>query len=81
VTPYTIPSAERPADRFRRWVRAGLIPALVVAVSGDVAQLERSKECRGDFSYGFSRDFDVRHCDLVVRRVGGDLELRLSLPR
>jgi hypothetical protein len=70
-----ISSGDRPAERWRRLVRAGLLPALVFALSGDVAQFEASKECRGgDFGPGFnSRDFAVRRCDVVVRRFGDEL--------
>jgi hypothetical protein len=81
MTTAAIPGAERPADLVRRLVLAGLMAALVFAVSADVMRFEWRKECRGDFSSGFSRDFDVRRCDLVVRRVGGDLDLRFSLLR
>jgi hypothetical protein len=31
-----ISSGDRPVDRWRRFVRTGLIPALVFALSGDV---------------------------------------------
>jgi hypothetical protein len=81
MTTAAIPGAERPADLVRRLVLAGLLAALVFAVSADVMRFELRKECRGDFSSGFSRDFDVRRCNVVVRSLGGDLELHLPLPR
>jgi hypothetical protein len=78
----TIPRPERPADLFRRLLGAGLmLGALVFALSGDVVQFEASKECRGGaFSAGFSRGFDVRRCDLVIRRFGRDIGLHFPLP-
>jgi hypothetical protein len=70
---------QRPVDLVRRLVAVGLIPALMFAVSAEVIQLEASKKCRGDFSSDFSRDFNLRRCDVVLKRVGGDLELRLPM--
>jgi hypothetical protein len=55
--------------------------ALVFALSADVRQFESSKECRGAFSSGFGGGFDVRRCDLVVKKIGGDAEVRIPLPR
>jgi hypothetical protein len=71
----------RPIDLILRWVRAGLIPALVFALSGDVMQFEASKECRGALSSGFSGGFDVHRCDLAVRRIGGDVVVRIPIPQ
>jgi hypothetical protein len=71
---------DRPVDRWRRLVRVGWIPALVFALSGDVMQFEASRECRGGaFSSGFSAGFDVRRCNVVVRRFGDDL-FKVPLP-
>jgi hypothetical protein len=69
----------RPVELVRRLVRAGLMVALVYAVSGDVAQFGASKECGGAFSSAFSSGFDVRHCDLVIKRFGDEVG-RLPLP-
>jgi len=77
-----IPIRERPVDLIRRLVAAGLMLALVFALSADVMQFEASKECRGGgFGGGFSRGFDVGHCDLVVRRLGRDTGVHVPLPR
>ena len=77
-----IPRPERPVDLTRRLVCAGAMAALVFALSRGVPQFEASKECRGGaFSAGFSLGFDVRRCDLNVKRVGGDLEIRIPLPQ
>jgi hypothetical protein len=73
-------SGERPVDWMRRLVRAGWIPALVFALSGDVLQFEASKDCRGGaFGGGFSLGFDVRRCEIVLRRLGEKL-LKVPLP-
>lgn len=55
-----------------RWlVLAGLLPALVLALVVTLWPTEAKKECRGGaFSSGFSAGFDVRSCDLVVKRSG-----------
>jgi hypothetical protein len=75
-----ISSGDRPVDRWRRFVRTGLIPALVFALSGDVMQFEASTECRGGaFSAAFGRGFGVARCDVVVKRFGDDL-FKLPLP-
>jgi hypothetical protein len=71
---------ESPIALVRRLVAAGLMVALVVAISADVMQFEASRECRGGaFSSGFSGGFDVRRCDVVVRRFGDDL-FKIPLP-
>jgi hypothetical protein len=65
---------ERPAELIRWLVRAGLMSALVFALYVVLAQFDASKECRaGSFSADFSGDFDVRPCDLVVRRFGHEI--------
>ncbi len=72
----------RPVDLIRPLVCAGLMGGLVLALSVGLPQFEVSKECRGGaFSAGFSRGFDVRRCDLVIRRFGRDIGLRVPLPR
>jgi hypothetical protein len=77
-----IPIHERPVDLIRRLVAAGLMLALVIALSADVIQFEASKECRGGaFGGGFSSGFDVRRCSVIIRRVGSEAEIRIPLPR
>ena len=44
MTAIALQRPKRPIDLILRWVRAGLIPALVFALSGDVMQFEASKE-------------------------------------
>jgi hypothetical protein len=61
--------------------RLGLLPALVFALSGDVQQFEASRDCRGAFGRGFSSGFDRYHCDLVLRKIGSDVKIRVPLPR
>jgi hypothetical protein len=71
-----------PVDLIRRLVTAGLMAALVFALSADVMQFDASKECRGGaFGGGFSGGFDVRRCSVTIRRIGGDAEIRIPLPR
>jgi hypothetical protein len=77
----SLPRYERSADLIRWLVRVGLMSGVVVALYVVLAQFSASKECRdGGFSAGFSRGFDVRRCDLVVRRVGRDIGLSIPLP-
>ena len=74
MTTIELPRFERPGDLVRWLVRAGLMSGLVFAVHLVVAQLDAVKECRGGaFSAGFSRGFDVRRCDIVVRRFGREI--------
>jgi hypothetical protein len=63
-----------------RLIRVGLLPALVFALSADVQQFEASRDCRGAFSAGFSRGFDTHRCDLVLRKIGTDVKIRVPLP-
>jgi hypothetical protein len=71
-----------PVDLFRWLVRAGLLAGLVFSVCLVLVQFEAKRECRGGaFSAEFSRAFDVRRCDLVVRRFGRDIGVRFPLPR
>jgi hypothetical protein len=77
----SLPRYERPADLIRWLVRAGVMSGVAFALYIVLAQFSASKECRGGaFSAAFSRDFDVRRCDLVVKRFGRDIGLRISLP-
>jgi len=74
--------ALRPPLLIVRWlVRVGLLPALVFALSADVWQFEASRDCRGSFSAGFGTGFDPHRCDLVVRKIGADVEIRVPLPQ
>jgi hypothetical protein len=77
-----ISKGDRPVDWWHRLVHASL-PALVFALSGDVAQFEASKECRGGtFSSGFSILALMGGCDVVARRFGDELaRIRLSVDR
>jgi hypothetical protein len=59
----------------------GLIPAAVGAVVVALWSYEAKKECAGAFSSVFGAGFDVYHCDLVVKRVGGGEVSRIRLPR
>jgi hypothetical protein len=82
MTTIPLPRHESLAELIRRLIRDGLIPALVLALYLVQVQFEASKECRGGaFSAGFSRGFDVRRCDLVVRRIGDDVGIRIPLPQ
>jgi hypothetical protein len=70
-----------PVGVTRRLVLVGLIQAFAVALAATVHQLDVSKQCRGGaFSSAFASGFDVRRCDLVVRKIGSDAELRIPLP-
>jgi hypothetical protein len=77
----TVIALSLPLPRLRvHWlIWVGLIGALVAAMVA-AFPFEVLKECRGGaFSAGFSREFDVRRCDLVVRR-GAYLMARIRLP-
>jgi hypothetical protein len=75
-----LPHVERPAHLILWLVRAGLMPGLLLVLCLVLVQFEASKECRGGaFSAGFSRGFDIRSCDLVIRRFGRDIGLRVPL--
>ena len=76
-----LPNVRRPFV-FRRLVLAGLLPAFVLALVIALWLFDAKRECRGGaFSSGFSAAFDVRKCDLVVRRIGGEEIARIPLPR
>jgi hypothetical protein len=82
MTAIDLPRLKRPVDLVRWLVSAGLLTGLVLAVYLVLVQFEAKRECRGGaFSAGFSRGFDVRRCDLVVRRFGRDIGVRVPLPR
>jgi hypothetical protein len=54
--------------------------AVVFALYVVLVQFSGAKECHGGaFSHGFSRGFDVRRCDFVVRRFGSEIG-RVPLP-
>ena len=65
---------------MRRMVLAGL-SALIAGLAVELPRFDAKKECRaGAFSSGFSNDFDVRRCDLVIRKFGSEIA-RVPLPR
>jgi hypothetical protein len=77
----SLPRYERPADRVRGLVRAGVMSGVVFVLYIVLAQFSAAKECRGGaFSADFSRDFDVRRCNVVVRRFGRDIGVHVPLP-
>jgi hypothetical protein len=81
MTTIELPRLERPVDLIRRLVRAGLTSGVVLVVYWAFAQYDVVKECRGGaFSAGFSHGFDVRRCDLVIRRFGSDLRVHIPFP-
>jgi hypothetical protein len=65
-----------------RWLyRAGVLAALVFALSADAQLFDASRECKGAFASGFSNGFDVRQCKLNVKAVGSDLKFSIPLPQ
>jgi hypothetical protein len=77
----SLPKYVRPADRFVRLVRAGLMAALVVALYVALSPFEASRDCRvGLFSAGFETGFNGRLCTIILKRFGQDL-LKIPLPR
>jgi hypothetical protein len=71
----------RPADWLRRSVRAGLLAAIIVAgVAASVDTFQVSRECGGAFSQGFSASFDRYHCDLVIRSLKTDYQIKVPPP-
>jgi hypothetical protein len=83
VTSIDLPGLRQPVGVTRRLILLGLIPSFAAAVVVAAHWLyEAKKECAGGaFSSAFSSGFDVRHCDLVVKRVSGDEIVRIPLPR
>jgi hypothetical protein len=60
----------------------GVLAGLVLVGLVWLPQFPASKECRGGaFSSDFSAGFDVRRCDVVVRRFGREIGLRFAAPR
>jgi hypothetical protein len=60
--------------------RAGFIAALIVTAAAAL-QFDVSKDCLGGaFSAGFSNGFDIRRCDLVVKRTEVNAEIWIPLP-
>jgi hypothetical protein len=81
MTTIDLPSSARPAA-VRQLMRAGLMAALALTSVLAAMQFDVSKECAGGaFSSAFSSGFDVRHCDMVVKRIGGDEIVKIPLPR
>ncbi|MES5485937.1 hypothetical protein QMZ05_24555 [Bradyrhizobium sp. INPA03-11B] len=66
--------ARRPIDVARLLIALGLIGAFVAVLATDIR-----KECRaGAFSSGFSRGFDVGHCEYVIRALGTEVRWRVD---
>ena len=80
MTEIAIRDTRRPVD-YRRLIRAGAIPILVAVLAIGFAYFTVKKKCSGAFSHAFSNAFDVKHCDLVIRKNGGDVVLRARLPQ
>lgn len=71
----------RPIDLGRRLFLAGLIIPFIAALVVAILQFDISKKCHaGAFSSAFSSAFDVSYCDLVIRKIGSDVEFRVRLP-
>jgi hypothetical protein len=65
---------QRPADLIRRMVLVGLLSALAFVAYLGLTQFDVARECRGGaFSSGFGPGFDVRRCDITVRRFGREI--------
>jgi hypothetical protein len=79
MTTIDLPRSVRDFRLRRRLVLAGVILAFVAASVVALWPYEASKECRGAFSAAFRRDFDVRRCDLVVKRTGVGVVVRIPL--
>jgi hypothetical protein len=70
----TAPHRGTGIGRVRWLVWAGLMPAIAVALALALLGSDVSRECRsGVFSSGLSSGFDVKRCDLVLRRFGDEL--------
>jgi hypothetical protein len=71
----------RPADLLRRYVRAGLIAPIIVAVAtASVETFEISRECGGAFNRGFGAGLDRHHCELVIRLLKIGYQIKVPLP-
>jgi hypothetical protein len=69
-------------SRLRALIRAGLVAAIVAAgVLAMTETFEASRKCRGGFSRGFSADFDLYRCELIIRllRAGSQI-IKIPLP-
>lgn len=74
--------SDRPVALARIIVRLGLVVALVCPLAADLPQFSADRECRdGEFGSGFGSGFDIKRCDIVIRRNGGDVVLRARLPQ
>jgi hypothetical protein len=63
-----------------------LLIVLGVVIAGVVAlheTLRTSWKCDGAFSSGFSADYDVHHCELIIRfvKIGTQIMMPLSWPQ
>jgi hypothetical protein len=81
IRPSAAATVIRPADLLGRFVRLGLLFAIVIAAAAAIpARARISRECNGAFSRGFNAGFDVYHCDLVLRLAANGPALRVRLP-
>jgi hypothetical protein len=63
----------RPVDLLRQLCLAGFC-AIIVALAVALPRFGADKECRdGSFSAEFSKNFDVRRCDLIIRETGDEI--------
>ena len=70
----------RPADLVLRFVRVGILTALIVAAIAAMLQTTTiSRECGGNFSREFDSGFDRYRCDLVIRFIRDGYRLELPL--
>jgi hypothetical protein len=80
MTMISLPRYDRPADLVRWLVRIGVMSAVAFSLYLILAQFSGAKECHGGaFSAAFGEGFEIRHCDLVVRRFGSEIG-RIPLP-
>jgi hypothetical protein len=56
----------------------GLISSFALAIVVTANQFERSRDCRGAFSKGFSSGFDTYRCDLTIKHM--EIGLEISIP-
>jgi hypothetical protein len=71
----------RPVDWLHRLVIAGLALALIVtAVVAALDTFRVSRQCGGAFSRAFSAGFDRYHCDVVIRSLKSDWQIKFPLP-
>ena len=57
----------------------GLIAALALGIAQTATQFERSRDCHGAFSNGFSSGFDVYRCEMTIKHRGTGFKLTIPL--